>query len=209
MVIKKEFIGFVFFVLFTFVIPSLFVVPNMVIDQMTTIDKLEKKNTRLKSANHSLSHKLSATQDSLNVALSRDVMWLTRVNYSETDQALEMYYVAHVVKNRVEDCYRGHCSYKGVITDPWQFSAFNYNNQYYRNLTLETARNPLQFIKAKQTAFHAYMDTHDPTSGSKWFFSQISMRNHRFPYWAITDGQVTVNNHIDDWRFRFYNKVRM
>lgn len=209
MIIKKKFIGFVFFFVFTFLIPALFVVPKVIINQLNTISKLKKKTTNLQSTNHSLTHKLSVTEDSLNAALHRDVMWLTRVNYSETDDPLEMYYVAHVVKNRVEDCYNRQCTYKDVVLDPYQFSAFNYENQYYRTVTLDNASRPLDFIEAKQTAFHAYMDNHDPIKGSKWFFSQVSMPNYRYPYWAINDGQVRVNKYISDWRFRFYNKTKM
>ena len=209
MVIKKEFIGFVFFFVFTFLIPASFVVPQILVDQSNRISELEEKTTNLQSANHSLTYKLSATEDSLHVALSRDVMWLTRVNYSETNNPLEMYYVAHVVKNRVEECYRGNCTYKDVALDPYQFSAFNYGNSYYRTVTLTNASRPLDFIEAKQTAFHAYMDDYDPTKGSKWFFSQVSMPNHRYPHWAINEGQVNVNKYINDYRFRFYNKIKM
>lgn len=209
MVIKKEIIGFVFFMLFTFIIPSLFVAPKIISDQEQKIKQLSSENTNLMGANHSLINDLIATEDSLDAALHRDVMWLTRVNYSETNKPLEMYYVAHVVKNRVQECYRGNCTYKDVILDPYQFSAFNHGNRYYRNVTLSTAARPMDFIEAKQTAFHAYMDNYDPTNGSMWFFSQVSMRNHRFPNWALDEGLVAVNNNIDEWRFRFYNKVKM
>ncbi|HEX7070999.1 MAG TPA: cell wall hydrolase, partial [Rhodothermales bacterium] len=69
---------------------------------------------------------------------SMDVLWLARCIYSETKQPKEQELVAWVVRNRVETAYRGKDTYREVVLDPWQFSAFNSNSpkrQHYTSLT--------------------------------------------------------------------------
>lgn len=151
---------------------------------------------------------LSTVRDSLNNSLSRDVLWLTRAIYTETDRPLEMYYVAHVIKNRVETCYRGQCTYKDVVLDPYQFSAFNNNNQHYRTVNSSNAQRLGPWIAAKQVALDVYMEDVDPTQGSTHFFSQVSMTNNSFPHWVYSGEQIIVNNTIEEERFRFYKNVR-
>jgi len=203
MIIKKEVIGFVFFVLFTFIIPSVFVVPMVMTNQSETIEVLSKQNTNLQSANHSLSQQLSITQDSLDASLSRDVLWLSRVVYSETNDPTEMYYVSHVVKNRVENCFRGKCNYYDVATDSWQFSGIHMNPRYYHQLNDSTATRPHDWVEAKQVALDVYLENQDPTNGATHFFSQVSMPNNQFPHWVDASKEITIDV-LDPWRFRFY-----
>ena len=174
---------------------------DIIKQQHLTIQNIEQEK-------ESIVDTLSTVRDSLDNSLSRDVLWLTRAIYSETDRPLEMYYVAHVIKNRVETCYRGQCTYKDVILDPYQFSAFNNNNQYYRNVNKSNARRLGPWIAAKQVALDVYMEDIDPTQGSTHFFSQVSMVDNSFPHWAYSGEQIIVNNTIEEERFRFYKNVR-
>ena len=57
--------------------------------------------------------------------VGEDILWLARCIYSETKRAHEQELVAWVVRNRVETRYRGQGTYRGVVLDPYQFSAFN------------------------------------------------------------------------------------
>jgi spore germination cell wall hydrolase CwlJ-like protein len=208
MITQKSLIGGLFFFL-SLLISLGFGAETYIQNQQEKITKLQKENRRLQSANHSLSHNLATTKDSLNAALSRDVMWLSRVLYTETHKPLEMYYVAHVVKNRVQTCYRGECTYKEVVLDPYQFSAFNPNRSsrwHYMNLSDQTAGDLGAWIAAKQVALDVYMEDQDPTNGATYFFSQVSMPNHRFPHWASSRQQVSVPV-VDEFRFRFYKRM--
>ena len=63
-----------------------------------------------------------------------DVLWLARCVLSESNRADEQRYVAWVVRNRVETGYRG-TSYREVVLEPYQFSAFNEPSERRRYLT--------------------------------------------------------------------------
>lgn len=173
-------------------------------------EKIAKMND-IKNSNQVLKSKLKNTQDSLDIALSRDVLWLTRVTYSETRKPLEMYYISHVVKNRVETCYNGECSYKDVALDPYEFSAFNPNRplrSYYKSVDRYSTADPGGWAAAKQIAFKTYMDNHDPTDGGTHFFAQQSMVNNEFPDWAYYGDQVKLANNVDENRLRVYRNVK-
>uniref|UniRef100_UPI000A985E42 cell wall hydrolase n=1 Tax=Rhodothermus marinus TaxID=29549 RepID=UPI000A985E42 len=53
-----------------------------------------------------------------------EVLWLARCIYSESNRPEEQRLVAWVVRNRVETRYRGD-TYREVVLEPRQFSAFN------------------------------------------------------------------------------------
>lgn len=207
---NKSLLGFLWFFFFITVI-SAFGLWEYHTHRSSKIASLEQENQQLENTNHVISSKLEATQDSLNIALSRDVLWLSRVTYSETRKPLEMYYISHVVKNRVETCYNGKCSYKEVALDPYEFSAFNPNRPlrtYYKNVDRYSTGDPGGWAAAKQVAFKTYMRNYDPTNGGTHFFAQISMKNHRFPDWAHYGERVTLANNVDKNRLRVYKNVR-
>jgi len=184
---------------------------HMLYHKSQKVENLSERVENLERTNHVISSKLESTQDSLNAATSRDILWLSRVLYSETDKPLEMYYIAHVVKNRVETCYRGECSYKEVTLDPYEFSAFNPNrsSRYYLiHLDDSNVRDPGRWAAAKQIALNTYLDDHDPTNGGTHFFAQVSMRNHEFPDWAYHGDQVALANNVQEERLRVYKNVR-
>jgi len=183
----------------------------MLYHEKQKIENLSDRVEKLERTNHAISSKLKSTQDSLDAATSKDILWLSRVLYSETDKPLEMYYIAHVVKNRVETCYRGECSYKEVALDPYEFSAFNPNraSRYYlMDLDDSNAKDPGRWAASKQIALNTYLDNHDPTNGGTHFFAQISMRNHGFPDWAYHGDQVILANNVQEERLRVYKNVR-
>lgn len=66
-------------------------------------------------------------QASIRLGIEEDVLWLARGIYTEvaSDLLSESTYVGWVIRNRVETQYRGQTTYKGVVLDNKQFSAFN------------------------------------------------------------------------------------
>ena len=137
-------------------------------------------------------------------------LWLARAVYSETKKPHEQELVAWVVRNRVETGYRGQSTYRDVVLDPSQFSAFNYGSgkrSFYMSLQLDTPLDSWQ--RALHVAYYvrhadgAYRPFHIST---RHFFSQIAMPYHRFPHWANQNHKVEPqwNIALDEWRFRFY-----
>lgn len=137
-------------------------------------------------------------------------LWLARAVYSETKKPHEQELVAWVVRNRVETQYRGQSTYRDVVLDPSQFSAFNYGSgkrSFYMNLQPDTPLDSWQ--QALHVAYYvrhadsAYRPFHIST---RHFFSQVSMPYHRFPHWANQSNKVDPQWDIslDEWRFRFY-----
>lgn len=137
-------------------------------------------------------------------------LWLARAIYSETKKPHEQELVAWVVRNRVETQYRGQSTYRDVVLDPRQFSAFNYGSgrrAFYMNLQPSTPLSSWQ--QALHVAYYvrhadeAYRPFHIST---RHFFSQVSMPYHRFPHWANQSQKVEPqwNVTLDEWRFRFY-----
>ncbi len=137
-------------------------------------------------------------------------LWLARAVYSETKKPHEQELVAWVVRNRVETQYRGQSTYRDVVLDPSQFSAFNYGSgkrSFYMNLQpempLDSWQRALHVAYYVRHADSAYRPFHIST---RHFFSQVSMPYHQFPHWASQSHKVDPQWEItlDEWRFRFY-----
>lgn len=143
--------------------------------------------------------------------IDSETLWLARCIYSETDRTDEMRYVAWVVRNRVETRYRGRKTYRDVVLDPYQFSAFNARSlrrHWYMNLTPD--RSPDLFADAVSIAYEVrFADRREsPLPKSvRHFYSPVSMRRNRVPMW-VSDGEYLAAADIDDNRFRFYSEVR-
>jgi len=144
------------------------------------VDSLRNSVRRLKEARHG------------------DVEWTARAVLSETKRPLEMLYVATVIRNRVENGWRGHTSYKGVVLDPYQFSAFNTRTPYEH----------LSFDEAKVLAWQIsdYVLTRRQSElplskGVTHFYSPRSMRGR--PMWASKMSEQNVHT-VKNSRFRFY-----
>jgi len=200
--------GFLWFYFFT----SLICISALLMfnsQKSSTISDLKDVNQNLEYKNTYLSERLSQTKDSLKYATSEDVLWLSRILYTETGKPLEMYYIAHVVKNRVETCYNGECSYKRVALDPYEFSAFNPDRElrwYYAKMNRDNVYNPGKWAAAKQVALDVYMSPYDPTQGGTHFFSQVGMPNGEFPHWAYHGEEIELST-VSEKRLRIYKNV--
>ena len=139
-----------------------------------------------------------------------ETLWLARTIYSETKMEHEQELVAWVIRNRVEQEYRGKSTYEDVVLDPYQFSAFNpgrHTRVYYKNLT------PDDSVAGWQTALriahyvrHADGIQRPLPKETLYFFSERSMPGHQPPHWANYHQPVAPNwsYQVDQNRFRFY-----
>ena len=144
-------------------------------------------------------------------ATEEDILWLARVIYSETKKPHEQELVAWVVRNRVETEYRGRDTYKGVVLDPWQFSAFNVNSpkrRHYMSLTAASQAPGFQRALAIATdVAQADADARPFEKTTRHFYSEISMVGGRTPAWAKKLQPVKLAQHVDARRFRFFADV--
>jgi len=140
-------------------------------------------------------------------------LWLARAIYSETKLPHEQELVGWVVRNRVETQYRGNSSYREVVLDPYQFSAFNPGSsrrQFYTSLAATT-----NLPAWKQALWIAYYVQHaDPmyrpfSVETRHFYSERSMRGRRSPRWATRGQFVSIgwNYRVDERRFRFFEEI--
>jgi len=93
----KSLTGFLWFYFFISIV-IISALSFHVSDVKNTLSDTKDKVDALEQRNQSLSYNLTKTRDSLEVATSQDILWLSRILYSETGKPLEMYYIAHVVK---------------------------------------------------------------------------------------------------------------
>ncbi len=148
------------------------------------------------------------------VEVGEPTLWLARAIYSETKLPHEQELVAWVVRNRVETRYRGKSTYRGVVLDPYQFSAFNPGSSkrsFLRQLGPET---PLpQWQQALWVAHyvrHAAPAYRPFSIKTRHFYSERSMKGRLAPYWAESSHFVPPDRRrytVDDRRFRFYEKT--
>ena len=138
-----------------------------------------------------------------------ETLWLARCMYSESDLPHEQELVAWVVRNRVATGYRGRRTYRDVVLDPIQFSAFNYDSGrrgFYTSLM------PASRLRGwrRTLAIAAYV-RRAPWSrrpfpiGVRHFYSEVSMVGRRAPTWAIGQRPVRPDRlyPVDPFRFRF------
>lgn len=138
------------------------------------------------------------------------VLWLTRVLVSETNKPDEMWYIANVVRNRVDQQYRGKNEYRDVILDSRQFSAFNTGRStrdLYINMTEDNTPWPRLWQEANRIARQTIMSDRSELPLPVYvthFYSEVSMPDHNPPYWARSMNQV--HTPIQSERFRFYTR---
>ena len=145
--------------------------------------------------------------------IDTETLWLARCIYSETKREREQELIAWVVRNRVETQYRGKGSYRDVVLDPYQFSAFNPNGrtrQFYAGLG-PNSRYP-GWQKALRIAYEVRNAevTYRPFSRkTRHFYSEQSMVGPLRPDWASGLRPVLPERdyHIEPRRFRFYEGV--
>lgn len=134
-------------------------------------------------------------------------LWLARCIYSETKRAEEMELVAWVVRNRAEAGYRGQTTYRGVVLDPYQFSAFNTARGRARLEALTPETKSPTWQRALRIAHYVRRAPAalNPLPGVLHFYSPRSMRPKGLePVWARGHEPALV---VED-RFRFYEQIR-
>jgi hypothetical protein len=146
-----------------------------------------------------------------NASIDDDVLWLARVIYSETKRPDEQELVAWVVRNRVETRYRGRGTYRDVVLDPWQFSAFNRNapkRAHYSRLTPQSKPAGWQTaLKIAGQVYEAPAYERPFAVQTRHFYSERSMVGRRAPAWANGKRPVSLDRSIDPRRFRFYSGI--
>lgn len=156
----------------------------------------------------------SPTADKDSVAapafVDTSTLWLARAIYSETKDPQEQELIAWVVRNRVETRYRGHSSYKEVVLDPYQFSAFNPGRpkrSFYIGLTPKAERPGwTKALWIAKYVRHAPARHRPFPIRTRHFYSEQSMEKQRRPYWADHQKRTLPAGgfEINKKRFRFY-----
>lgn len=140
-----------------------------------------------------------------------EVLWLARVIYSETKRPYEQELVAWVVRNRVETRFRGMSTYRQVVLDPWQFSAFNRNapkRVHYTSLGRDSQAAGWQTaIDIAREVYHAPAYTRPFAKSTRHFYSEQSMVGRRHPAWATGQRPVALDRPIEPRRFRFFANI--
>ena len=144
--------------------------------------------------------------------VSADVLWLARCAYSETKTPHEQELVAWVIRNRVETGYRGEHTYRDVVLDPYQFSAFNPGSskrRMYANLVPGSDSNGWQrALEVAHDVYHAPASARPFEATTRHFYSERSMVGGGAPRWAVGHRPVRPEaSRIDPRRFRFYKGV--
>jgi hypothetical protein len=180
--------------------------------QTWQFERVEDAVLRNQQKLEQLEDSLKVQGDSLEALAARHakrVQWLTRAIVSETNNKGEMEYLAWVIRNRVEAGWRGEDTYKGVILDPWQFSAFNRNSgkrSYFMEMTRETTPFKARWNQAQRVARKVLVADRSqaPFSASTThFYSPVSMRGAA-PSWAWKLREVKVAS-VNSQRFRFFD----
>lgn len=139
-----------------------------------------------------------------------DILWLARVIYSETKRPHEQELVAWVVRNRLETGYRGADSYRDVVLDRYQFSAFNggAKRRHYSSLKWTSQEKGFQTALSIAAKIATAPASERPFSEqTRHFFSRQSMVGGATPAWAKSKRPVSLDRDVEPDRFRFYEKV--
>ena len=142
--------------------------------------------------------------------VSDDVLWIARGIYSETKRPHEQELVAWVLRNRVETGYRGQRTYEGVVTDPYQFSAFNPGSSKRRLFTSLTPQSEsagwARALEIAHTVFYSDDSLRPFPQKTRHFYSERSMVGRKAPRWAEGETPVRLTGYdVDPRRFRFYS----
>ncbi len=146
-------------------------------------------------------------------SIDSETLWLARCIYSETNRPEEQELIAWVVRNRVESGYRGKQTYRRVVLDPYQFSAFNADSpkySYYRSLMPSHKQDGWQ--RALTIAYyvkHARPHYRPFSAETLHFYSEQSMVGRKKPAWAYGSNPIQTPERyaLDERRFRFYEGI--
>ncbi len=138
-----------------------------------------------------------------------EVTWLARCLVTESNRPREQWYVAWVVRNRVETRFAG-ATYREVVLEPFQFSAFNAPSAARDAALALTPRSEAphwrEAVRIALTVSQAPVERRPFPVTVRHFYSPISMEGDRTPTWAQGRTPVALNDPtISDRRFRFYD----
>lgn len=174
---------------------------------------IEAANFQLLSASYGPAQPPIEKPNITPAIVNESTVWLARAIYSETKLPHEQELVAWVVRNRVESQYRGRGTYKEVVLDPYQFSAFNPGAQkrsFYLSLTpdvqLPTWQQALWIAHYVRHADEVYRPFSPET---RHFYSERSMTTRQHPYWVSHQQFVSPGweYSVNERRFRFYKEI--
>jgi hypothetical protein len=142
-----------------------------------------------------------------------ETVWLARAVFSETKRPEEQILVAWVIRNRVETTFRGKNTYRDVVLDPYQFSAFMTNSadrDYY--LSLDAASKDAGWQRTLYIAYnirHLNDDYRPFSERTRHFYSERSMKDNERPTWVEGRNPLDIAPilDIDQTRFRFYEGI--
>ena len=145
--------------------------------------------------------------------LDSETLWLARCIYSETKRPEEQELVAWVIRNRVETGYRGQRTFRDVVLDPYQFSAFNPGTRtrakYARLTAYSKAAGWQKALRIAHEVRRMPASLRPFSNTTRHFYSARSMKGRRAPAWA--HGQAPVkplrNFAVDAQRFRFFENI--
>ena len=140
-----------------------------------------------------------------------EVLWLARGLYSESDRTEEQELVGWVIRNRVETGFRGD-SYREVILEPRQFSAFNTPSER-RNYILGLDQQDV--VPSWMSALDVALEVHGARATdrpfpieTRHFYSPVSMVGRARPNWASAGTELSSTDlGVDPNRFRFFTGI--
>ncbi len=145
--------------------------------------------------------------------IDEETIWLARCIYSETKIPHEQELVAWVVRNRVETHHRGKQTYRGVILDPYQFSAFNPGHprrSYYTSLSpMDSTAGWQRALRIAYRVRHADASERPFSKQTRHFFSIRSMPGETVPHWVQNRRRVVPkwSYRVNQRRFQFFEAV--
>ena len=187
--------------------------PPLNIDTEAPAVSSQEQQFRLLSATYGPTAPAVEEPTLMPAIVEESTLWLARAIYSETKLPHEQELVAWVIRNRVETGYRGQTTYKEVVLDPYQFSAFNPGDSkrsFFLSLTPE-----VQLPAWQQALWIAHYVRHaDPayrpfSIETRHFYSERSMKGRRHPYWVKRQQFVSPgwDYRVNERRFRFYKEI--
>jgi spore germination cell wall hydrolase CwlJ-like protein len=143
--------------------------------------------------------------------IDEDVLWVARALYTETEanRTREMFYIAWVIRNRIEAQFWGAKSAKEVILEPFQFSAFNspkMRSHYSAIGTYREPRDPKRWEAAKRVARHvlrAPAFARPIPADAFHFYAEVGMKNRDRPPWAVGRTPESIHG-VEPDRLRIY-----
>jgi hypothetical protein len=114
-----------------------------------------------------------------------ETIWFARVLFSETNRRREMSVLSWSVRNRVNTCFRGNCTYEDVAQDPWQYSGLHPSHPNYERNMINLASSKKEWQTALKMAWavrHAPEVMNIFDGRARHFWSPRSMSTT--PLWA-------------------------